>query len=134
VVLACCELVVSRLGSVVDIDETCRRSRLLEGHSNDERHWLTVVTNLGAAQRRLRARVWPRIGRVGAALCRRVAVSHHQTHAGRPLGTRGIDSGDAAAADRCPDDEPIEWLAHVPVLVGVGGLPGDFQRAVDAVE
>ncbi len=67
-ILACGEVVVSRLRGVLDVDETGCRSCLLEGRRDHERHWLAVMVNVGAAQFWLRDPVWQGDAWVGVGM------------------------------------------------------------------
>ena len=61
---------------------------------------------------------------------RRVAMGHHQGNAGRQLGGRRIQAGDAAARDRRMHDSGVEQPLHRD-LGGKARLAAHFQRAVE---
>src|SRR5260370_101045 len=59
-------------------------------------------------------------------------MGHHQAHPRSLLSTRDVDRRDTTPTNRGADDEPVERLAGLPMLVGIGRASGHLERAVDA--
>ena len=123
------EVVGSVQAAVTHPDEAGGGAGLLEGVGHHQGNRLVVVVDGGSGE--LRRGVVLLGSDAGVlALGGHIFVGQDELHARRSLGLGGVDVEQAAVRDVGAEDEPVGGVPQrgVPVLVGVGGLPGDLER------
>ena len=114
-------------GGVGRFDQMSRGARLFECLRHHQRDGLSVVQDLVVDElRRAVLGLWP--------LFRGILVCQGQDDARRLFGRGRIDCSQPTRRDAGFQQEGVGGRADVPILVGVGRVARDLERAVHAVE